>query len=358
MKTICRYTLALTIFTFSVIILVQAQTEVSHYIPGSTAESVTYYLPRTALRLTVVADKIITTPGQLAKYAQHYLRLNDVPRENTTRWILRDVSLSTYGVPDPENAYSILFKKKTVAPLVSLTRDGILIGINTTGSEDSQPEVPKTTQPTRHLNPRDYMNQDILAAGSNAKIAELTAEEIYDIRESRNALIKGEADNMPKDGEQLRLMLNELSTAETALLQLFKGVCDTLTEVFTIELTPMEYIDNMVLFRFSEKLGVLDNDDLGGDPVYLKMKEQNTLPPIPSEVALKKKNKQEDGIFYVVPSRVLITISTIDHEIVRTEIPMAQFGSVETLGNALFDKKVTTTATFSSSTGAIIQISE
>ena len=40
------------------------------------------------------------------------------------------------------------------------------------------------------------MNQEILSAGSNAKIAELTAEEIYDIRDSRTALIKGEADNM------------------------------------------------------------------------------------------------------------------------------------------------------------------
>ena len=31
-----------------------AQTEVSPYVPGATVEGVTYYLPRTALRLVVV----------------------------------------------------------------------------------------------------------------------------------------------------------------------------------------------------------------------------------------------------------------------------------------------------------------
>ena len=33
-----------------------AQTEVSPYVPGATVEGVTYYLPRTALRLVVVAE--------------------------------------------------------------------------------------------------------------------------------------------------------------------------------------------------------------------------------------------------------------------------------------------------------------
>ena len=33
--------------------------------------------------------------------------------------------------------------------------------------------------------------------------AELVAKEIYSIRESKNALLRGEADNMPKDGAQL-----------------------------------------------------------------------------------------------------------------------------------------------------------
>lgn len=48
-------------------------------------------------------------------------------------------------------------------------------------------------------------------SNSSAKMAELVAKEIYSIRESRNALLRGEADNMPKDGAQLKLMLDNLN---------------------------------------------------------------------------------------------------------------------------------------------------
>ena len=50
-----------------------AQTEVSPYVPGATVEGVTYYLPRTALRLVVVAEKQVYTPGEFSKYADRYL---------------------------------------------------------------------------------------------------------------------------------------------------------------------------------------------------------------------------------------------------------------------------------------------
>ena len=104
---------------------------------------------------------------------------------------------------------------------------------------------------------------------------------------------------MPKDGAQLKLMLDQLTMQETALTQLFKGTVDTSTEVFTIELTPAEFTDRMVLFRFSEKVGVVDNDDLSGEPVYLSLKNMNTLPqPVVDEKAAKKKGKMEEGVYY------------------------------------------------------------
>ena len=56
----------------------QAQTEVSNFVPGATLDGVNYYLPQTALRVTVVAEKQETTPGELNKYAFRYLRLKNV----------------------------------------------------------------------------------------------------------------------------------------------------------------------------------------------------------------------------------------------------------------------------------------
>ena len=40
-----------------------AQTQVDPFVPGSTLDGICYYLPSTALRVTVVAEKTITNPG-------------------------------------------------------------------------------------------------------------------------------------------------------------------------------------------------------------------------------------------------------------------------------------------------------
>ena len=60
-------------------------------------------------------------------------------------------------------------------------------------------------------------------ASSTAKMAELVAKEIYNIRESKNALVRGQADNMPKDGAQLKLMLDNLEEQERAMTEMFSG---------------------------------------------------------------------------------------------------------------------------------------
>ena len=68
------------------------------------------------------------------------------------------------------------------------------------------------------MNPRRYLTEEILAAGSTAKMAELTAREIYDLRENRSLLIKGQADFMPQDGQQLKLMLQQHNQVHLHLL--------------------------------------------------------------------------------------------------------------------------------------------
>ena len=82
------------------------------------------------------------------------------------------------------------------------------------------------------------MNEETLAAGSTAKMAELIAQDIYEIRESRNLLVRGQADNMPKDGEQLRLMLNQLDKQDQAMTSLFIGITEKDTTEHTITVIP------------------------------------------------------------------------------------------------------------------------
>lgn len=334
-----------------------AQTEVSAYRPGVTLDGVTYYLPRTAIRFVVTVEKTVYTPGEFCKYADRYLRLRNVSPEVSTMWTLKSIDAEPYGIPDKEKIYSIALKSKTLAPLVGLTEDGILLGINTEGEEETLSDLPAGTRPGKRLNPRDYMNQEMLTTGSTAKTAELVAQEIYEIRDSRNALIRGEADNTPKDGTQLKLMLDQLSMQETALLQLFKGTTETTTEVFSLTYDPTEETDKDILFRFSQKLGKVDKDDLSGAPVYIRIQDLKTVPtPVEDEKTAKKKAKMEMGVYYNVPSRVALTVFDAQKTYFKHEYPMGQFGNVEILSDVLFNKKTATKVTFYQSNGGVKQI--
>jgi len=356
-----KHLIQLLVFNISLFssLFASAQTEVEPFVPGSTLEGICYYLPRTAFRVTVIAEKTTTRPGDFHKYADRYLRMPGVPTEESVAWNLKSITLEPYGKPDKTKAYSIKLKSKTVAPLVGLSRDGLLLSINTDAQEDFLPELPKPEKGPTPENPRSYMTQEILAAGSTAKMAELCAQEIYDIRDSKNALVRGEADNTPKDGAQLKLMLDQLDKQASVLESLFCGTKQTDTEVFSFFYDPQQETERDVLFRFSKKLGVVDADNLAGEPVTVSVKVLETIPSaVPSEDVAKKRAKMEHGVYYNVPARAKLSIKYGSQEYVSMETPMAQFGIVEVLSNTLFDKKTTTQVTFFQTTGSTKDVME
>jgi hypothetical protein len=199
------------------------------------------------------------------------------------------------------------------------------------------------------------MNEETLAAGSTAKMAELIAQDIYEIRESRNLLVRGQADNMPKDGEQLRLMLNQLDKQDQAMTSLFIGITEKDTTEYVITIIPNKTSDQQVLFRFSQKLGLLESDDLAGEPYYYKVEDLKTVPPV-EVIDPKKKNKQAPGVYVNVPGKLRSTISDAKGSIDTAEFPAGQFGNVELLSGALFNKRYTTRLWLNPLSGAVEKI--
>ena len=70
-----------------------AQTEVASFRPGVTLDGVNYFLPKTLLRVTIVSDKAVTTPGEYASYADRYLRQPSVPTATSVEWNIKSVSV-------------------------------------------------------------------------------------------------------------------------------------------------------------------------------------------------------------------------------------------------------------------------
>lgn len=228
---------------------------------GEPQEGYSYFLPKTSLRLSVLVEKTTVTPGELCIYADRYLKKSDAPQTKSERYRIVSISMATEAVRDTARYFVLKADAKHSINYAEIDRNGILAAINTE-ARAAREFVPFESKPTdTRIDARKFLSQEILAAGSKAKMAELVAREIYDIRESRNEVARGQADFMPKDGEQLKLMLQLMDTQEQALTQMFCGttIRDTMQNV--IRYVPADEVSDLILFRFSEKLGMLDDDD-------------------------------------------------------------------------------------------------
>ena len=331
-----------------------AQTQLIEYQPGVTPEGAVYFLPKTAIRINLLVEKTTYKPGDFSAYSQRYMRLNNVSQEPNTQYRIINIKLMPVGVADSTKAYALKFNPKTVAANVALAEDGRLLAINADPKAE-QPTMPFVPQKKKkRMEPRQLMNQDILSAGSTAKMAELTAREIYDIRENRNLLIKGQADFMPKDGAQLQLMLNQLNEQDAALTSMFRGTYDCDTTEHTLTICPDGPFNRQLLFRLSQVNGLVDADDLSGAPFYVTVEDLNTVPPVDEEAAAKTKKKAfEAGVYVNVPGRMRISLFQGINNILTTEQPAAQFGNVELLSGELFNKRYTTHLWLNPITGAV-----
>ena len=157
---------------------------------------------------------------------------------------------------------------------------------------------------------------------------------------------------MPKDGDQMKLMLSQLDMQDKALTSLFAGtaVCDTLEEVFIV--SPNQELKKTPLFRFSKHFGLVDADDLSGTPYYISVQNLTQLPATDQEQAAKKK-KAENGLYYNVPGKLRSIIYSGNNAVSKEDFPAAQFGNVELLNAELFNKHYGTKLWMNPLTGGI-----
>jgi hypothetical protein len=187
-------------------------------------------------------------------------------------------------------------------------------------------------------------------------MAELIAHEIYDLRENKSLLIKGQADFMPHDGLQMQIMLNELQRHDEALTSLFLGTTrrDTTEHVLLVEAN--EPVEHQVLFRLSQVHGLVEADDLSGAPYYISIEDITQL-PTPEPEGKKKGNKAiVQGIYVNVPGRLRCTLYEGINALQTEEHPAPQFGQVMLLSSNLFNKRYSTRLWVDALTGAMLRL--
>lgn len=324
----------------------------------SNEYGIVYSLPQTALEIEVTATHQVTKKGPFYQYAKKSIGTSDVVTEDSESWRITDVKVTPYGVPDSGTQYLMQLKPGALT-YVAVDADGMLLSINREPSpksteDEKAPAVTKWPTGKEYL---EFVNQDFIASQSSAKQAQLLAETLMEIRDSRLSLTRGTADAMPTDGKQLELMLSSLQMQEEAITQAFTGSVTTETVVRKFSYVPGDD-GKSVLFRISEYYGFVDEDDLSGDPVYIETKTLNeaTL-PLDSKGSPKKLPK--NAVIYNLPGSAEITITAFGKSLYNKEILLSQKGTTFGLDPELFtDKKKPSYATFDPVTGALVEIGE
>lgn len=326
---------------------------------------VVYALPKTEITVKAKATKTTRKAGEFYEYAERFLNISDPITKDEVVYTLTDISAETAGTPDKSNSYQVEFKSNTVAPFVTLTKSGLICAINDDAQfENTNPAV-KTdlTEPEKPLpNPNTFLSEETLRAGSKAKQAELISKQIFLLRETRNNILTGEADNMPPDGNAYKLVMERLDVQEKALTSMFKGV-ETIenieSETYTI-IPDDKDINKQILFRFSRHLGFVRNDDLSGAPAYLSLfrKEAQTPTMVLSPKEEKELEKKfSKGIIFNVPAKASLEIQFEYKNWVEKTCDIAQYGTKDVLTPQMFDNnKKPIKVIFYPELGAIKQI--
>jgi len=324
---------------------------------------VSYNLPKTEIVMRVTYTKKTRKAGEFYRFAERYLNVSNPITQNEVIYNLDNIEATTTGIPDKEKSYLVEFKSNSVAPFVMLTKDGVICAIN---EEVSLPSIklfadlPIIENPKK-TDPKSYLSEEILRAGSTAKQAELIAKQIYRLRESRTDILTGDADNMPPDGNAYKLIITQLDEQEKALTSMFIGSEET--EVLTKEfkfIPDFDNVDKRTIFRFSKKLGVVEPNNLAGAPVILTLTNNEPKENVPLTPKEEKawNDKFSKGIIYNIPAKANLKIDYEGRTMVQKECDVVQFGTQEVLvpKQLEYKKDSPVRITFYPDLGAIKQI--
>lgn len=342
---------------------------------------IVFSLPKTVLRFEVEATKTIVKKGPFHPYADQLLGIKNAATVDKGSWDITNIKISSFPKADANHTYAIISSRNILPNLISLSNQGMLVGVNVAAAErkssetdtkESQQGKDKKTVQYSDLTVQKNINEKVdtvfkgkgidtlfvkiptlqkqvqqRTIGDQAKEA---ADQLLKIRKSRYLLMAGKNDE-DSEGKETRIfdthavevMANELVKLEEQYLSLFIG--HTIQDVyrFTFEYIPSDSTDisRIPLFNFSEQEGVLEANAPKGQIVYLELSEtgQNTsLAELANDKMIH--NKIKNSFFYRVPEEAQVkVIKGRSQTIASKKMLISQYGYVLPLPVSLLKNK-------------------
>ena len=317
--------------------------------------AVVYYMPKTELVITIDYDVVTQTPGVFYQYAERYLGAQQIIVEESQNCQLVGVKTQVVSSADTQRPFKVVAQKGMNTQLVTLSEDGRLVGY-ACSSLEAIGERREARGERREARGEELMPllEEQFMAGSVAKMAEGAAKQIYRIRETRLNILAGDVEHVPADGKAMELVLNELNKQEQALVALFVGTTKVTRHTHTLLYTPAESVENEVICRLSAHNGIVDKQDLSGEPLYLSLeaKKQTLLPG----VYYDKNAPVLSQIYYNLPGEAKVVMQFKGKTVAESHFEVAQYGVAVPLAQELFTGKSTPIIKISAETGNILEI--
>jgi hypothetical protein len=333
---------------------------------------IAYSLPKTVLSVRVKAINEISVRGPYYQYAQKYMGTDDIITNNESVWKLGNIDISSYPEKDSTRTYVI---DSNYPYSINFSPEGFLESINTApdfeeryyrnveiGSVNSlgYDEISSHRQfqdinvnryetvfdTVLHVVDADSIFTTVPTAKKNLirksldEQAQELANQIFLLRDDRNALLKGESDgkSLPS-GEALKYMVDQLNKLEESYMSMFVGKKIRVEKTYVFDFEPSNVAHNQeILFKFSPEYGVQSRTSLKGKPVIISIanlgdnscfdaynEQQKTL-------RIREKAKDEvNGIAYLTNASALVKILFNNNSLSEKVVNVCQMSSVKYL---------------------------
>ncbi len=311
--------------------------------------NVNYYLPNTALTITIDADLQTFTAGPYAKYAEQYF---DYPADiqNSSKCAIKSISIESSTVADLSKPYSLLLstKNNNIETLMFLDKQGMIcftniavdsekvnkieavdsdnpfvgkgLDINTIAKTFTTYKQVETEEGVLEV-PETYSEDVELTIDLKAK--EL-ANTIHTLKQSRVDLITGNTD-AEYSGEAMRAVIDELEESTEDFFTMFYGYKKNYTQREKFDIVPNGSDNSIVICRLSDTKGILPSDSKEGRPIVLTISSDSTKDTTNTSESAAKSGS---GTFirYRVPAYVNVVISDGNTILFKRKVQILQYG--------------------------------
>ncbi len=324
-------------------------------------DGIFYSLPRTLLKVDVIAELKEDIPGPLHAYAEKYMGLGEVIQSQKSSYKIKEVRISTFSQPDPEQSFFVQIDKKSKESKslnLSLTKSGIIKSVNVANNfgqvNYEQIDVNLDTHNEKSLfnyfadhnyykhidtiirrisidtvsYERYFYNTSWLEKDLDQKAKE-ASEYIAKLRENRFLLLTGYQEVNYGDGMQY--MDGELKKMEKEYLSLFTGRSKKELLIKSFVYLPQKSASgNQMVFKFSDSEGFLPKNSSHGRSVQIKIVPQQNSYAADSYAQSNATDAESElsGYFYRIPEQTHIQLIYNGEVLHETQKLINQFGTV------------------------------